>query len=178
MKKRTVLSIIIGLLCFMNFFIPCFEDITYFDLFIESLGEKELNGFFKFVFMSPTAIIIILTLLHIYEPKSDLITRNYLAIASISGFIYYLIIYLILYLGASLFGDIGEMISGRQSKDPELLDFGITPVLYPLLFLAYVLVHRYMSYSEPEMQPIADVQVQNTSPNHSDDIDGDRDEFV
>ena len=174
MNKRIVLSIIIGLLCFMNFFVPLIgEEITYFNFFTEALSNPEIKGGWKVLLMSPTAIILVLTGLHIAEPRSEFVTRDLLAVASIIGFLLYLAIYSIMYAATSFAYGLGDMLvewfSGKAAGQSEvaILEFGFTPVLYPILFLAYVLVHRYMSYDTPEIhynQPSLSEVKQSTRP--------------
>ena len=159
MKKRTLLSLIIGTLCFMNLFVPILNDETYFELFRMAASDEQLSSFWKVVFMGPTGILAVLTLLHIAEPKSERITRNHLAVSGIIGFLLYIVIYGLMHVAATLFLGTGDLIynfinsTDYQSADPGLLYFGWSPVLYPLLFLAYVLVHRFMRYDSPEAAP-------------------------
>ena len=162
----------------MNIFAPIFTiggkdfPIGYFDIFQEVLflSEDEISGFFKIVAMSPTGILAILTVLHIMEPKSEYITRNYLATASIIGFIIYLLIYGLMYAAVSIATDLGDILftffdsSHQKSEKPGALDFGIYALLYPLLFLSYVLVHRFMSYDKPEHHQNINKEVQPSIP--------------
>jgi len=136
-------------------FIP--EGPTYFKLFRIAYFDNTLSSFWKIIFMSPTGILIILTLLHIVEPKSSGIRRNHLALAGIFGFILYLFIYGLMYLATSLALDAGNFLKGSmpghnyQSEELGLLDMGWSSFLYPILFLSYVLIHRFMKYEAPEV---------------------------
>jgi len=157
MNKRTILSIIIGSLCLMNFFAPLLgEDITYSDFFLEAFSNPEIKGGLKALMMAPTSIILILTALHIAEPRTKFVTRDLLAVASIIGFLLYLAIYGIMYAATSFAYILGDAftawLSGNANQQSEvaILEFGFVPLLYPILFLAYVLVHRYMSYESTE----------------------------
>jgi len=143
----------------MNIFIPFVgDDFTYFDLFQEAAFDNRLSTFWKIVFMSPTSILAILTVLHILEPKSEFVTRNYLAISGIIGFLLYLLIYGLMYVAVTLAIGAGDILvswitgNNQQSAGIGALDLGWTPVLYPILFLTYVLVHRYMKYDFPEIE--------------------------
>jgi hypothetical protein len=161
MSKRTLLSIIIFLLCFLNFYTPILPDAneSYFDFFRLAYNDDTLSIFWKVVFMSPTGIIIILTALHIMEPKSETIKRGHLAAASIIGFLVYLttlaMIYGFFVLTGSLADILVETITQKEHEDPNvgIGTLGINTILYPLLFLSYVLVHQLMKYKKPEVSP-------------------------
>lgn len=159
MNKRTVLSIIIGILCFMNFFIPIFGgETTYFDLFMEALTNPKVEGDFKVLMLAPTTIILILAGLHIAEPRSEFVTRGLSAGAAILGFFLYLGIYVTMQAALTVAYGMGDAMieiffgGSNGRREVGMLESGVVPVLYPLLFLAYALVHRYMSYDTLELQ--------------------------
>ena len=150
MNKRTILSGIIGVLWVMNVLIPFIgNEMTYFELFLEAMDDDKGSDTLKFIAMSPTGILLILTGLHIAEPRSEFITRNYLAYASIAGFILYLLICVIGYGSLQLLTGVGDVFSGKETE-VGILDIGFKTLSYPILFLSYVLVHKYMSYDMPE----------------------------
>lgn len=163
MKKRTFLSIIIGVMCLMNIFGSFVSDapLSYFDIFWEALSRDDLSTFWKIIFVSPTSILAILTVLHIYEPRSEDITRNHLALAGIIGFILYLLILGLMYVATHLAIGGGEFLRSlifgdaydAQGAEGKAVNFiGLSSFLYPLLFLAYVLIHRFMKYDISEIQ--------------------------
>lgn len=164
MNKRTVLSIIISILCLMNFFAPILDlgidelSVTYWDMFLEGFFNNKIESSdLKLLMLAPTGILLILTGLHIAEPRSEFVTRDLLAIASIMGFVLYLLIFGAMYGAMKVFADFGdlfaEFITGRDynsSTKINVTSAGLPAILYPVLFLAYVLVHRFMSYVTPE----------------------------
>ena len=158
MNKRLILTLIILALCYMNVFQPIlYDSFSYFKVFTEALNASsdELSTKWRLILMTPTAIIAILSILHFMEPGSPSITRNHLAIASIVGCIIYLLLFGLIYtaviLGDVAFGLIAIIFGGDYSAgNIGVGDLGWPPILYPVLFIAYVLVHRFMRYSTPE----------------------------
>ncbi len=138
-------------------FVP--EGPSYFRIFTLALFDDDLATFWKVICMSPTGILLVLTILHIMEPRSSSITRNHLALAAIFGFVLYMIIYGLMYLATALAIDAGDLLSGMatgqysESDKPSLGVFGWSAVLYPILFLSYVIIHRFMKYETPEVDP-------------------------
>lgn len=177
MSKRIVLSIIIFLLCFLNFFTPIIPDSdeSYFDFFRIAYNDDTLSTFWKVVFMSPTGIIIILTALHIMEPKSEAIKRGHLAAASIIGFIIYLFTLAMIYGFFVLTGTMADLlvetITQKEHDDPGvgIGTLGINILLYPLLFLSYVLVHQFMKYKKPEILPPPLPSQRDSGPSYNED---------
>jgi len=156
-NKRLILTVIITILCLMNIFgkVGGQDTFSYFTLFRHAAFTDELSDFWKFIFMAPTGSLILLTVLHIAEPKSISIERNHLAIAGIIAFLLYLVLYGIIYLGANLFTDVLDFLvnsttGSSRDNDVGYFEVGWVNVLYPILFLSYVLIHRYMSYTTQE----------------------------
>lgn len=158
MSKRLILSIIIATLCFMNIFIPVLpgHDYSYFDWFMEAYNDEYLDFSWKTVAMAPTGILIILTTLHILEPRSLAVKRKHLALASVFGFIIYITFFLIVFGMLSVANELGFLITDfimrgkAESQSVNIGDVGWEALLYPALFLSYVLVHRFMKYKTPE----------------------------
>lgn len=183
MKKRAILSLIIGVLCFMNVSISVIDGLSYFDLFFEAANHPKISDFWKAVFMGPTGILAILTALHIMEPRSDWVSRNHLAIAGITGFLLYVILYGLMYIGVSISFVAGDFLKNLVMKSTQtqehsaVLALGWSPALYPILLLAYVLIHRFMKYDYPETVSSADEIVADHIPPTKSYAEND-DEFV
>ncbi|MDF1695878.1 MAG: hypothetical protein P1U56_08610 [Saprospiraceae bacterium] len=160
MNKRTILTVIITIMCIMNLFVGFIPDgDSYFELFIRGFFSDDLGTGWKILFVAPTSILAILTLLHILEPQSSGITRNHLSWAGILGFGLYVVIYLVVYAVISASIGLEDAIRGYatgesyDSGNPDYSSAGWGSLFYPILFLSYVLVHRIMHYNKPETDP-------------------------